>query len=238
VHPLSYATVRDYCDSFENLSPLATKSGDLKDVQRPWMIKAVLGSVPRGARLLEIGAGEPIVADLLARLGYQLTVVDPYDGSGNGPREYEYFRATYPHIRFLREELTEAVTGLEPASFDCVYSISVIEHIPIPQVPRLCAGIKKFLIASTGITIHAIDHVLMGQGDLHHLERLFVLADCLGFEKSALVSLLKILEDDVETYFLSAEGHNRWRGKTRYDDFPMRRVVSLQLALPLPGSCN
>jgi hypothetical protein len=44
----------------------------LKDVQRPWMLKAVFGRLPRGARLLEIGGGDPWVADLLARLGYEV----------------------------------------------------------------------------------------------------------------------------------------------------------------------
>ena len=38
----------------------------MKDVQRPWALKAVVGSVPPGRRLLEIGAGEPIVAELLS----------------------------------------------------------------------------------------------------------------------------------------------------------------------------
>jgi len=31
-------------------------------VQRPWVLKAILGRVPRGGRVLEIGAGEPLVA--------------------------------------------------------------------------------------------------------------------------------------------------------------------------------
>src|ERR1700716_1678533 len=59
--PLSYGTVRDYCDSFDHLRPLATANADLKDCQRPWVLKAILSQVPRGGRVLEIGAGEPFV---------------------------------------------------------------------------------------------------------------------------------------------------------------------------------
>ena len=85
VEPLSYGTVRDLADSRDHFAGLARASGDMKDLQRCWMVKAVLGTVERGGRLVEIGAGEPLVADLLSRLGHEVTVIDPYDGSGNGP---------------------------------------------------------------------------------------------------------------------------------------------------------
>ena len=78
----SYATVRDYCESVDLLPEIAPTDGDLKNVQRPWALKAILSRVPPPARLLEIGGGEPIVSGLLAELGYDVTLVDPYDGFG------------------------------------------------------------------------------------------------------------------------------------------------------------
>ena len=83
---------------------LAAASVDMKDLQRCWMVKAVLGNVEPGGRLLEIGAGEPLVAGLLSRLGYEVTIVDPYDGSGNGPREYADFASAYPDLDFVRDQ--------------------------------------------------------------------------------------------------------------------------------------
>ena len=68
---LSYATAKDYCDSFDHMANLM-QNGDLKDVQRPWMLKAILGKVPVGGRVLEIGAGEPLVGDILSRIGYEV----------------------------------------------------------------------------------------------------------------------------------------------------------------------
>lgn len=231
IAPLSYATVRDYSDSFDHFGELATLNKDLKDVQRPWIVKAIISSIPRGGRLLEIGGGEPFVADILTQLGYKVTIVDPYDGCGNGPLDYENFKSNFPNIDIIRKYFTDYLTELEPKSFDCIYSISVLEHVPIPDLPRVCAGIKKFLDGESSKTIHAIDHVLKGAGDSHHLERLFVLADGLGFDKDELISLFEQLSGDVEAYFLSAEAHNMWRGSLKYDDFPMRKVVSLQLVL-------
>ena len=229
---ISCATVRDYCDSFDHLTDLASSSLDLKDVQRPWTIKAIIGNVPRGASLLEIGAGEPVVAAILAGLGYRVTVVDPYDGSGNGPTEFEAFKQRFPGVRIVRGQLVENLPDLVAHSFDCIYSISVLEHIPIPAVPQLCSAIRRFLVPKTGKSIHSIDHVLKGPGDAHHLERLLLLADLLGFSRTQLKRTLQAAADDVETYFLSAESHNRWRGKTVYENFPMRRVVSLQINVP------
>lgn len=228
---LGYGTVRDFCDSLDHLRDLASCSGDLKDLQRPWMIKAILGSLPRGSRLVEIGAGHPYVAALLTRLGYDVTIVDPYDGSGNGPREYEYFSSSCPDIRFVRAAFSDETPGLEPARYDAIYSISVLEHVPLDALPGLCAGIRKFLLPS-GRTIHAIDHVLKGKNDRYHAEHLGTLLANLGLSPPRLEPVLEAARDDVDTYFLSAEGHNRWRGTTPYDQFPMRRVISVQLDLP------
>src|SRR5258708_7842402 len=88
---LIYWTVRDYCDSYDCLPFLASAQGDLKDLQRPWMVKALLSRVPRESKLLEVGGGEPLVAALLAQLGFDVTVIDPYDGSGFGPTNFANF---------------------------------------------------------------------------------------------------------------------------------------------------
>ena len=37
------------------------------------------------------------------------------------------------------------------------------------------------------------------------------------------------METDPETYFVSAEAHNQWRGAVPYDSYPMRRIGSVEL---------
>lgn len=229
---LGYATVRDFCDSLDHFGTLATLSGDLKDVQRPWMVKAILGGIPRGGRLVEIGAGQPLVADMLVKLGYDVTVVDPYDGSGNGPREYEHFRKTYPNVHYIRDVFSDQTPGLAPESYDAVYSISVLEHVPIAALAGVCAGIRRFLVPGRGRTIHAIDHILKGMNDRYSAEHLATLIDGLGLSRAALDTTLEAAREDADTYFLSAESHNRWRGATPYEQFPMRRVISVHVVLP------
>jgi len=41
-----------------------------------------------------------------------------------------------------------------------------------------------------------------------------------------LTQLVQRMNEDPETYFLSAESHNRWRGALSYNRFPMRVCVA------------
>jgi hypothetical protein len=225
--PITYATVRDFANGVDYLLELATVSKDLKDAQRPWMMKSILGMVPQGGRLLEIGAGDPHVVHWLSQMGYQIVVVDPYDGSGHGPTDFEYYREHFPDVKFIRENFSDNVSGLDEQSFDCIYSISVLEHIPHPALEHVMTGIRRYQKPGA-ITIHAVDHVLKGRGCEHHRQSLSVIADGLGISDEDVECTLKQAEQDPDTYFLSAESHNMWRGGIPYDDFPMRRCVSVQ----------
>ncbi len=231
IAPLSYGTVRDFCDSYDQMRPIATYNGDLKDNQRSWTLKALLSRVPRGGRVLEIGAGEPFIADLLDRMGYEVWIVDPYDGSGNGPLEYERFQQECANLRFVRGLFGEQVLSAPEGGFDCIYSISVLEHVPHKLLGSVFRGIKKYL-RSGGWSIHTVDHVHKGNGAAEHYAALNSIVTYSGHDESELVDLLARMEADVETYYLSAESHNRWRGSLPYDEFPMRSCVSVQLATP------
>ena len=70
--------------------------------------------------------------------------------------------------------------------------------------------------------------MLKGQGDAEHLAKLRLMVDGFGLGAENLDKMLQTLRVDPETYYLSAEGHNRWRGNTKYSEFPMRVCVSIQ----------
>jgi hypothetical protein len=224
--PISYGTVRDFADSLDNLGGLARANGDMKDLQRSWVLKAVLGNVERGAPLLEIGAGDPLVAGLLTQLGHRVTVVDPYDGSDRGPSEFAEFTASYPEVDFIRERFPPSA-GL-PERISCVYSISVLEHVPPEQIAEMIAAAAE-LTSGGGCSIHAIDHVVAGWGAASHRERLEEIVRLSGLPVERLAEVIAELEADPEAYFVSAEAHERWRGALPYDDYPMRRIASIGL---------
>ena len=168
--PISYGTVRDFADSADHLTGLAGASFDMKDLQRCWAIKAILGNVERGARVLEIGAGEPLVAGMLSRLGYEVVVVDDYMGGGNGPREFKRFQAAYPDVRFVRELFPPQEDVGD--DFGAVFSISVLEHVPLEHVGDVVAKGHELVRKRGGCSIHAVDHVLAGWGADEHREKL------------------------------------------------------------------
>lgn len=228
----SYATVRDYCESLDELPQITGLDGDLKNVQRPWAAKAILAHAPPPARLLEIGGGEPIVSGFLAELGYDVTLVDPYDGFGNGPTDYARYVEQFPHVKIVREYFRPGLPGLGTQPFDAIFSISVLEHIPADSLALCFDAVAEFL-SPGGISIHCFDFILQGQGDDHHLahaQRIFdEQARITGFrDAGSFVQFLDRLRADVETFFLSPQGHHHWRGGHAYAEFPFRKVVSLQ----------
>ena len=229
---LAYGTVADYVDSLEHLPEFARLNHDIKDVQRPWMLKALLAKVPPGGRLLEIGGGDPWVASRLVDLGYTVSIVDPYEGYAHGPTEFDEICRAHPDVTFIRGLFPEAVAAASEKSFDAIYSISVLEHVPIERIGPLFEGIKRFLRHDRCPTIHAIDHVHKGRGSESHFAMLRRVADAAGLPSSCLDELPRRLDDDPDVYFLSAEAHNLWRGATPYAEFPMRRVVSVQICVP------
>ncbi|RZM82893.1 class I SAM-dependent methyltransferase [Leptolyngbya iicbica] len=234
---LDYALVRDFCDSSDHLPQICHLNGDLKNVQRAWTVKAVLGTLPLGSRLLEIGGGVPLAAGMLAELGYDVTIVDPYEGAGNGPTEYEAYKQQFPNVKFTRSYFSDDLQGYEDASFDGIYSISVLEHIPLVDLDSVYRGIHKFL-RQGGRSIHCLDIVVEGdRTDAHkatlkkvfYLQKGLVQGPCSQSDTDHLCDeMLENMARDLETFYLSAEGHNLWRGSTLYEEFPFRKVISAQ----------
>ena len=236
----SYATVRDYCESRDELPQITPVDGDLKNVQRPWTLKAILANVPPPARLLEIGGGEPIVSGFLGELGYDVTLVDPYDGFANGPTDYDRYVERYPHVKIVREYFRPGLPRVATRSFDAIFSISVLEHVAADSLRTCFDAIAEFLVPG-GASIHCFDFILQGRGDAHDFENAQrILAEqerITGLAAEDRFSeLLDRLRSDVETFFLSAQGHHHWRGGRPYSEFPFRKVISLQTVGRVPAA--
>jgi hypothetical protein len=228
----SYATVADYCESLDELRQITPVDGDLKNVQRPWAAKAILANVPPPAHLLEIGGGEPIVCGFLEELGYDVTLIDPYDGFGNGPTDFDRYVEQFPNVRIIREYLRPGLPGLAPGSFDAIFSVSVLEHLSAEALQLCFTAVKEFLKPG-GASIHCFDYIVQGAGELDNplmAERILAEQAQLSGQPApeSLSSLLGRIQGDVETFFLSPQGHHHWRGGRSYPEFPFRKVVSIQ----------
>jgi hypothetical protein len=229
---ISYATVRDYCESVDELPQITGTDGDLKNVQRPWAVKAVLANVTPPARLLEIGGGEPIVSGFLSELGYDVTLVDPYDGSGHGPADYQKYVEHFPHVKIVREHFRPGMSALVAGSFHAIFSVSVLEHIPAESLSTCFEAMAEFLVPQ-GVSIHCFDFILQGVGEAHdfaNAQRILAEQQKLTGQGGAepFENLVERPKTDLETFFLSPQGHHNWRLGQPYADFPFRKVVSLQ----------
>jgi hypothetical protein len=71
--------------------------------------------------------------------------------------------------------------------------------------------------------------VLAGFGADSHSEGLDRIAERSGLDLAELAAVIERMERDPETYFVSAEAHNQWRGAIEYDAYPMRRIGSVNL---------
>lgn len=226
-----YATVADFCDSADHLPQITGLNGDLKNVQRPWAVKTLLQCIPPPARLLEIGGGEPLICGFLSQLGYDVTLVDPYDGFGNGPTDYERYRIEYPTVKIVRGYLRPGMPELAQQRFDAIFSVSVLEHLSAELAATCFEAISEFLTPG-GWSVHCFDFILQGIGedyDPPNARRILAgQSQLAGAAPEDLDQLILQLRDDVETFFLSAQGHHLWRGGKTYPEFPFRKVVSLQ----------
>lgn len=227
----SYATVRDFCDSADHLPQITSGDGDLKNVQRPWTVKALLRSIPPPARLLEVGAGKPAIASFLQQLGYEIIVVDPYDGSARGPVEFSKYQREYPAVTLVRDRMRPRLQLILRQRFDAIFSISVLEHLSDVGIIECFAGIAE-LLKPNGVSLHCFDFVLRGIDQEHDrgLTRRILAAQAAlsGTMPPDVEELARQMEADVETFYLSPQGHQWWRCGRSYEELPYRKVASLQ----------
>ena len=81
--------------------------------------------------------------------------VDTFEGAGNGPKKKAVFKGVTNVPVFLGDYSEQ----LAPQSFDVVFSISVIEHVPTKDLDNfLKDGLR--ILKPGGLWVHAIDMYL------------------------------------------------------------------------------
>ncbi len=132
-------------------------SRDLKSIQDAWMLAQLAGA--GGLRICEVGGG---ACRALARLAKRKGVhqrarnecwnADRFEGHGNGPVRAPRIRG----VRHVRANMGEFSAEFADASFDVVFSISVLEHVPVERLGECFADMARILKPG-GRMLHAID---------------------------------------------------------------------------------
>ena len=94
-----------------------------------------------GKRVLDIGCGGGILAEAMARQGAQVVAIDMAEASLSVARLHQLeSKLDIDYRRIPAEELAE----LEPASFDIVTCLEMLEHVPDPSaIVSACQKLVK-----------------------------------------------------------------------------------------------
>jgi cyclopropane fatty-acyl-phospholipid synthase-like methyltransferase len=134
----------------------------------------------------------------------------------------------------VRDYLRPGLESLAGEDFDAAFSISVLEHLNA-EACYSCFSAFAELLKPRGVSLHCFDFIVRGNAQEHdrvNARRILQSqARVGGVTTPDFDELLQQLSVDIETFYLSPQGHNLWRGSTSYVDFPFRQVVSLQTAV-------
>lgn len=92
--------------------------------------------------VLDVGCGGGILADAMSRAGAQVTGID-LSSKALRVAQLHALEAQTPNVHY-REVSVEALADQQPASFDAVTCMEMLEHVPDPaSVVRACAKLVK-----------------------------------------------------------------------------------------------
>lgn len=94
------------------------------------------------SRVLDVGCGGGILADSMARRGAEVLGID-LAGKALRVAQLHALEAGTPRVQY-REVSVEALAAEQPASFDAVTCMEMLEHVPDPaSVVHACASLVK-----------------------------------------------------------------------------------------------
>lgn len=115
--------------------------------------------------IAEIGGGYSRLLNALVK-NNSCTNVEKFQGVDGGPSKEK----TIPNVRNVHAFLGEFDPNLNDASFDLVFSVSVVEHVPTSALEGFFKDQLRIL-KSGGIFLHAIDLYLEDQPTAYVLDR-------------------------------------------------------------------
>jgi SAM-dependent methyltransferase len=146
--------------TWANQVPIAARLYQLKRAQDAYILSRLRGV--KGKRILEVGGGLSRVLRVLAP-DNECWLMDPFEGLGNGPLDTPII----PGVKIVRDTMGNRNPKIQNSSFDYVFSVSVVEHVPLEFLEAFfvdCARVLK----PGGELLHAIDSCMFDAEDADH----------------------------------------------------------------------
>lgn len=129
-------------------------SWGLKQMGTLFVLDQITNTLENGSRLLEVGAGRNSFFDVNIGARFCLAVLD--DDHHFSKKEMELSQTKRKNTVHYRGYLGDYLDDLPNDSFDCVYSVSVLEHIPKTTIRSSCDDMYRILKPG-GKIFHSID---------------------------------------------------------------------------------
>ena len=129
---------------------------DLKVYQDLLVYNFITKNLPKGSKLLEIGGGNSRVLQALKQ-DYECWNLDKFEGLGNGPNQIK----AAENCRIILDYIGQFNSELPEQYFDCVFSISTLEHISENETnfQHITQDIDRIL-KPQGLSLHCFDVVI------------------------------------------------------------------------------
>lgn len=121
----------------------------LKTMQDLFILQRLQGF--KGATIGEVGGGASRVLPELAR-NNKCFNIEPFEGVGNGPQE----EIRLPGVGNIRASVGKSQPSIDDATFDVLFSISVVEHVKNEDLQGFFDDCVRILKPG-GVMYHAID---------------------------------------------------------------------------------
>lgn len=231
-----YALLRTYEERFPEVAAPLKLPARLKDFQNVFVLDQICKLLPDGGRLLEVGGGSCAMMRSLRKNDpgkYECWSLDPLDGTGNGPvsaslaKPDETGMGAIPGVKTIEERIGAFSKSLPDDYFDFIFSISVLEHIPLDEWSTCFKDMRR-LLKPGGYCAHSVDlHPLDGKTAADRLAALSAAqAGTLSPLDESKSPTIEEIRSHPSVLVASPFEYARWLRHMDQRDGPYRRVAA------------